>query len=88
MTENGEMLNVEDILEILSVKLLGIVPDDRNITISTNRGEPIVTVEGTLAGTAFINIAKRITGEEVPLLDLKPEELGFFGKISKLFKKK
>lgn len=88
MTENGEMLNVEDILEILSVKLLGIVPDDRNITISTNKGEPIVTAEGTLAGTAFINIAKRITGEEVPLLNLKPEELGFFGKISKLFKKK
>jgi len=88
MTENGEMLNVEDILEILSVKLLGIVPDDRNITISTNKGEPIVTAEGTLAGTAFINIAKRITGEEVPLLNLKPEETSIFSKIGKFFKKK
>ena len=88
MTESGEMLNVEDILEILSVKLLGIVPDDRSITISTNKGEPVVTTEGSLAGTAFINIAKRITGEEIPLLNLKPEEEGFFSKLSKLFKKK
>lgn len=88
MTENGDMLNVDDILEILSVKLLGVVPDDRNITISTNKGEPIVTTEGTLAGTAFINIARRITGEDIPLLDLKPVEEGFFSKLSKLFKKK
>lgn len=88
MTENGDMLNVDDILEILSVKLLGVVPDDRNITISTNKGEPIVTTVGTLAGTAFINIARRITGEDIPLLDLKPEEEGFFSKLSKLFKKK
>ncbi len=88
MTESGEMLNVEDILEILSVKLLGIVPDDRNITISTNKGEPIVTSEGTLAGTAFINIARRITGEDIPLLNLKPEEEGFFSKLTKLFKRK
>jgi len=88
MTENGDMLNVDDILEILSVKLLGVVPDDRNITISTNKGEPIVTTEGTLAGTAFINIARRITGEDIPLLDLKPEEEGFFSKLSKLFRKK
>jgi septum site-determining protein MinD len=47
-----------------------------------------VTTEGSLAGTAFINIAKRITGEEIPLLNLKPEEEGFFSKLSKLFKKK
>jgi septum site-determining protein MinD len=88
MTESGDMLNVEDILEILSVKLLGIVPDDRSITISTNKGEPVVTTEGSLAGAAFINIARRITGEDIPLLNLKPEEVGFFSKLSKLFKRK
>lgn len=88
MTESGEMLNVEDILEILSVKLLGVVPDDRAITISTNKGEPIVISEGTMAGTAFTNIARRIAGEDVPLLNLKPEEAGFFSKLSSLFKRK
>lgn len=88
MTESGEMLNVEDILEILSVKLLGVVPDDRNITISTNKGEPIVTVEGSKAGMAFINIAKRITGEDIPLMNLKPEEISFLAKLSSLFRKK
>ncbi len=88
MTESGEMLNVEDILEILSVKLLGVVPDDRDITISTNKGEPIVITEGSMAGTAFTNIARRITGEDVPLLNLKPVELSFFSKLSILFKRK
>ncbi|HSP46500.1 MAG TPA: septum site-determining protein MinD [Clostridiaceae bacterium] len=88
MTESGEMLNIDDILEILSVKLLGVVPDDRSITVSTNKGEPIVLTDGTRAGTAFQNIARRITGEDVPLMDLKPEEESFLSKLSKLFKKR
>lgn len=88
MTKNGDMLDVSDIIETLSVKLLGVVPDDKNITISTNRGEPIVLDEGAFAGQAFKNIAKRITGEEVPLLNLHIEaHQGFFGSLKKLFKR-
>lgn len=88
MTKKGDMLDVTDIVEILSVKLIGVVPDDRNITISTNKGEPIVLDDKALAGKAFNNIARRILGEEVPFLDLKEmSESGFMGVFKKLFKK-
>jgi septum site-determining protein MinD len=88
MTKNGDMLDVADIIETLSVKLLGIVPDDKNITISTNRGEPIVLDEDAFAGQAFKNIARRITGEEVPLMNLNVEDhQGFFSSLKKLFKR-
>lgn len=88
MTKNGDMLDVSDIIETLSIELLGVVPDDRNITISTNKGEPIVLVEGAFAGQAFKNIARRITGEEIPIMNLHIEEQhGFFDALKKLFKR-
>lgn len=85
MTQNGDMLDIQDILEILSIKLLGVVPDDKSITISTNRGEPIVLDEKAIAGQAFRNIARRITGEDVPLIDLNTDA-GLLGSLKKLFK--
>ena len=88
MTKNGDMLDVSDIIETLSIELIGVVPDDRNITISTNKGEPIVLDENAFAGKAFRNIARRIMGEEVPFLDLNNEQEGFFNSLKKLFKRK
>ena len=67
-----------------SVKLLGIIPDDEAIITSTNRGEPVSMTEGTLAGQAYRNIARRLKGETVPFLDLE-EKTGFFDKLKKLF---
>ena len=78
---------MSDIIETLSVKLLGVVPDDRSITVSTNKGEPIVLDEKALSGQAFRNIAKRITGQEVPLLKLSSESTGLFSAIKKIFRK-
>ncbi|MBR6755486.1 MAG: septum site-determining protein MinD [Peptococcaceae bacterium] len=86
MVKQGDMMSVEDILEILAVKLLGVIPDDDNIVISTNRGEPVVLDEQARAGKAYRNIVRRIMGEEVPLLNLDEEE-GFFSKLMKVFKK-
>lgn len=87
MVKKGDMLNINDIIETLSVKLIGVVPDDRNITISTNKGEPIVLDDKAAAGQAFKNIARRIVGEDVPLMNLDPEEGGFLGSFLKLFRK-
>jgi septum site-determining protein MinD len=87
MTKKGDMLDVSDIIETLSVKLLGVVPDDRGITVSTNKGEPIVLDQESKSGQAFKNIAKRIMGEEVKLLDLSNESNGFFSAFKKLFKR-
>lgn len=88
MTKKGEMLNIDDMTDILAIKLLGIVPDDEKIVISTNRGEPAVTDNDSKAGQAYRNIAKRLMGEDVPLLNLNDEETGFFASIKKLFFRK
>ena len=88
MTKRGEMLNIEDMTDILAIKLLGIVPDDEKIVISTNRGEPAVIDESSRAGQAYRNIAKRLMGEEVPFMNLEDESDGFFSRLKKLFAKK
>lgn len=88
MTKNGDMLDVPDIIETLSVKLIGVVPDDKNVTISTNKGEPIVLEESAYAGKAFKNIARRILGEDVPIMDLSVGNEGFFKTLRKLFSRK
>lgn len=88
MTQKGDMLDISDIIETLSVKLLGVVPDDRSITISTNKGEPIVLDEKAASGQAFRNIASRLLGEEVPLMNLNTEESGFFWSFKKSYSKK
>ncbi len=75
-------MNVEDIVDILAIELLGIVPDDEAIVISTNKGEPVVAEDNPLSAKAFKNICRRILGEEVDLLNLENDE----GKFSKLIK--
>lgn len=85
MVRMGDMLGVQDILDSLAIKLIGIVPDDRNITISTNRGEPIVLNENAMAGQSFKNIAKRIIGEEVPFMKMDNNEKSFFSVLKKFF---
>lgn len=88
MTKKGEMLNIDDMTDILAIKLLGIVPEDEKIVISTNRGEPVITDENAKAGQAYKNIVRRINGEEVPFMELEDEESGFFAAIKKFFFKK
>lgn len=84
MVNRGDMMNIEDISDILAIDLIGIVPDDEAIVISTNKGEPAV-IEGTsLAGKAYMNIARRIIGEEVEMLDLATSDESKFSKILKL----
>jgi septum site-determining protein MinD len=77
MVKKGDMMNIEDMLEILAIDLLGVIPEDEVIVISTNKGEPAVLDKNCRAGQAFFNISRRLTGEEVPLLDLN-ENKGFF----------
>lgn len=72
MVKKGDMMSIEDMIDILAVDLLGVVPDDELIIVSTNRGEPVVLDNNSMAGKAFQNITRRILGEEVPLLNLEP----------------
>ena len=84
MVKRGDMMSIEDVVEILAIDLIGAVPDDENIVVSTNQGEPLVG-DNSLPGKAYLNICKRIMGEDVPYLDLSSD--GFFKKLSKIFKK-
>lgn len=84
MVKRGDMMSSDDVVEILAVDLLGVVPDDENIVVSTNQGEPLVGNK-SLAGQAYENICHRIMGEDVPLLDLYQKN-GLFSKIKNKFK--
>ena len=71
MVESGDMMNKEDILEILAIKLIGIIPDHQDIIVSANRGIPVVFDDSSLVGEAYRRVARRVSGEEdVPELDL------------------
>jgi septum site-determining protein MinD len=84
MVKRGDMMNIDDIIDILAIDLLGIVPDDESIVVSTNKGEPVVMDNKSKAGQAYRNIAKRVTGEEVELLNLEADDEGKLSKIIKL----
>lgn len=85
MVKRGDMMNVKDVTDILAVNLIGAVPDDEHIVISTNQGEPLVGTD-CLAGQAYANICHRVMGEEVPFLNLEAKA-GVFSKLKDMFKK-
>lgn len=85
MVKRGDMLSVDDVLELLAIDLIGLVPDDENVVTSTNRGAPIAFDPKSKAGEAFRNIARRITGEKVPFLNME-EDGNFFGKLARFFR--
>jgi len=71
MVRRGNMLTTDDVIEILAIDLIGIVPEDKAIIVSTNKGVPIVLNDRAPAGLAFRNIARRLLGEEVPFMDIR-----------------
>jgi septum site-determining protein MinD len=83
MVRTGDMLDVDDVIEHLAIELLGIVPDDESIIISTNKGEPAVLNSYSKAGEAYRNISRRIAGEEVPLMNLD-DGGGFINRVRRL----
>ena len=89
MVEANDMMSVEDVREILAIDLMGVIPDDERVIVSTNRGEPLVLgEEKTIAGEAFDNISRRLEGEKVEFLDLNVPQESFFGRLRKLLSKK
>ncbi len=85
MVKSGDMLAVDDIIDSLDIGLIGVVTSDKAITISTNRGEPIVLNENDKVGKTFKKIARRIIGEEVPFENHMENDTGFVDTLKKLF---
>ncbi|NJL40377.1 MAG: septum site-determining protein MinD [Leptolyngbyaceae cyanobacterium SM1_4_3] len=87
MVQEDMMMSVKDVQEILAVPLLGVIPDDERVIVSTNRGEPLVLSQNiSMAGLAFNNIARRLEGEKVPFLDLMAAHDDLFTRIRRLFR--
>lgn len=87
MVQQGDMLDISDVVEILAVALIGIVPDDDAVVISTNKGEPLTLHSSSPAAKAFFNIARRLMGEKVPFEELKfTIRDGLLGKIRKILR--
>ncbi len=84
MVRSGNMLDAEDVLELLAIELLGVVPEDETVVVSANRGTPVALDEKSRAGQAFRNIARRLEGEDVPLMTLE-DDSGLLQRLGRLF---
>lgn len=85
MVRRGDMLSLEDVLEILAIDILGIIPDDESVVVSTNKGDPAVTSGSSRAGQAYRNITQRILGNDVPLMSLEYTK-GFLSRFKRLLR--
>ncbi|RME91267.1 MAG: septum site-determining protein MinD [Anaerolineae bacterium] len=85
MVRRHDMLSVDDVLDLLAVRLVGVVPEDEDVIVSTNRGVPVALDVKSKAGKAFRNIARRLRGEDVPFEDL--DGGGFWERLTRLGRK-
>lgn len=82
MVKHGDMMSIDDIIEILAIDLLGVVPEDEMVVVSTNRGEMVVSNSQSRSGQAYRNIVRRIRGEDVPMMNL--DEGGLMQKLRRM----
>jgi septum site-determining protein MinD len=86
MIKRNDMMSVRDVQEMLGIPLLGAIPEDSNVIISTNRGEPLVLKKKlTLAGIAYENAARRLVGKQDALLDLANPQLSILERAKNFF---
>ena len=86
MIRKGEMMDADEIVNLLSIDLIGIVPDDEYIITQTNKGEPVIQNRKAPSGKAYLEIAKRVLGENIEVT-MPGNEKGFFAKLKSLFRK-
>ena len=87
MVKRGEMMDVEDIVDLLSIDLIGVIPDDEFIITQTNKGEPAVSNKKAPSGRAYLEMARRILGDNIEVT-IPGRNEGFFSKILNFFKRK
>lgn len=87
MVKRGEMMDVEDIVDLLSIDLIGVIPDDEYIITQTNKGEPAVSNKKAPSGKGYMEIARRILGENIDIT-IPGRDEGFFSKIFSFLRRK
>lgn len=86
MVQSGEMLRSDDILDILNIKLLGKVPEDKGVIDASNQGKPVILDSKSIAGQAYSRVAGRICGEKVEMKDVENNQSGVFKKLAGMFR--
>lgn len=84
MVKRGEMMDVDDIVDLLSIELVGVVPDDEYVVTQTNKGEPVVSNRKAPSGKAYLEIARRVLGENIEVT-IPGREKGFLATLKRLF---
>ena len=87
MVKRGEMMDVDDIVDLLSIDLIGVIPDDEYIITQTNKGEPAVSNKKAPSGKAYLEIARRILGDNIEVT-IPGRDEGFFTKLLNFFRRK
>jgi septum site-determining protein MinD len=82
MIKRGDMLSVDDVYDLLRIDVIGIVPEDENVLVASNKGVPLALEAKSRAGQAFRNIARRLNGEQIPFMELEAE--GLWERLSRL----
>ncbi|CAL1239388.1 septum site-determining protein MinD [Candidatus Methylocalor cossyra] len=77
----GEMLSVDDVQEILSLHLLGVIPESKAVLNASNAGMPVILDEKSDAGQAYSDVVRRYLGENVPYRFLEEERKGLFSRL-------
>jgi septum site-determining protein MinD len=77
----GEMLSVDDVQEILSLHLLGVIPESKAVLNASNSGNPVVIDEESDAGQAYLDVVARYLGEDVPQRFIEEEKKGLLGRL-------
>jgi len=86
MVKRGDMMSIDDVTEILSIPLIGAIPDDEQVVIATNQGDPVIGMHSS-AAKAYLNICRRIMGDDVPFIDFNADN-NIFTKVVHLFRKR
>jgi len=86
MIKKRDMMSIDDVVDILSIPLLGAIPDDEDVVIATNQGEPLVSNQSSLAGRAFKNVALRILGQNIPIISFEQNH-SLWNKVTGIFHK-
>lgn len=84
LVRDGKMRDIDDILDILAIDLLGVVPEDSQVILTTDRGVPAVYDSSITASTAYRNVAQRVLGNNVPLMRFEQPK-GLFGFFRRIF---
>ena len=85
MIARGDMMSVDDVTEILTADLIGTIPDDEQIVVAANQGEPL-SGKNSPAEDEYRNICRRILGEDIPFMEIRQKK-GVFRRLSEIFKK-